>query len=140
MDAQILAMVAPQVQPLHNPYDDAAFYFGDTEMDVELAVPTETMGKDERASDCNALDAVPSTSTAPVNEKAGPKTLKKKCIDRGSIKELYFKTKLHTARLEKKYLINREKRDYNRYIMEHNKHKIEMEILLLRKKRLQGRP
>ncbi|XP_046973740.1 uncharacterized protein LOC124540303 isoform X3 [Vanessa cardui] len=68
MDAQILAMVAPQVQPLHNPYDDAAFYFGDTEMDVELAVPTETMGKDERASDCNALDAVPSTSTAPVNE------------------------------------------------------------------------
>ncbi|CAK1590531.1 unnamed protein product [Parnassius mnemosyne] len=26
-DAQILAMVAPQVQPLQNPFDDAAFYF-----------------------------------------------------------------------------------------------------------------
>ncbi|KAJ8720680.1 hypothetical protein PYW08_006145 [Mythimna loreyi] len=27
-DAQILAMVAPQIQPLPNPYDDAAAYFG----------------------------------------------------------------------------------------------------------------
>ncbi|CAG4953057.1 unnamed protein product [Colias eurytheme] len=35
-DAQILAMVAPQIQPLPNPYDDAAAYFGDTEPEVTI--------------------------------------------------------------------------------------------------------
>ncbi|XP_047543377.1 uncharacterized protein LOC125075709 [Vanessa atalanta] len=154
MDAQLLAMVAPQVQPLPNPYDDAALYFGDTEMDVELDIHTETMCDDERVYDSNVMGAVPSTSQVNDNnvtqqktlinsqaqdkekvnnEKAEQKTIKKKCIARGSIKEQYFKTKLQTARLEKKNLINREKR-------ENNKYKIEMEILQFRKRRLQGRP
>lgn len=27
-DAQVLALIAPQIKPLPNPYDDAASYFG----------------------------------------------------------------------------------------------------------------
>lgn len=47
------------------------------------------------------------------------------------IKEQYFKAKLRNAKLEYKYLINKNK-------MEVNKYKMEMQILKLRFKKLQS--
>ncbi|CAK1590532.1 unnamed protein product [Parnassius mnemosyne] len=55
-DAQILAMVAPQVQPLQNPFDDAAFYFGDTELiseNIETILTVNDVNKDDSANTDN---------------------------------------------------------------------------------------
>ncbi|CAG4962527.1 unnamed protein product [Parnassius apollo] len=52
-DVQILAMVAPQVQPLQNPFDDAAFYFGDTELiseDMQTVLTVNDVNQDDSAN------------------------------------------------------------------------------------------
>ncbi|CAG5019372.1 unnamed protein product [Parnassius apollo] len=52
-DVQILAMVAPQVQPLQNPFNDAAFYFGDTELiseDMQTVLTVNDVNQDDSAN------------------------------------------------------------------------------------------
>ncbi|XP_041981608.1 uncharacterized protein LOC121735007 [Aricia agestis] len=184
-DALILSMVAPQVQPLANPYDDAALYFGDTEKnnfpdEVEASsniVLYETVNIDDQdyivtnntiiteniepcTQSSNLQDGQDNIITNDIRNTenterctvtSNPRgdqeiitfnTSKKRKLLRSTsnpseqvkhnsnLKDQYFKIKVQNAKIEKKYLINKNK-------MAINKYKLEMEILKLRLKRMQ---
>ncbi|CAH2042178.1 unnamed protein product, partial [Iphiclides podalirius] len=124
-----LVMAAPHVHPEHNPCDDGAFYFGDSEATTDER-PTMTVIHEFSHVNNNENQETQSTSAKAAEDNKFNKTTNgHRTISKNKIKETliqkYFNSKLRNAKLETKYLINKNK-------MEINKYKLEMQILKLK--------
>ncbi|CAK1587652.1 unnamed protein product [Parnassius mnemosyne] len=98
-------MVAPQVQPLQNPFDDAAFYLSDTELiseNIETILTVNDVNKDDSANTDNhqtllSNDYIEQNSNKPHTITSDTKAHQHNVTKRKShetIKQQYFKAKL----------------------------------------------
>ncbi|XP_026730058.1 uncharacterized protein LOC113495477 isoform X2 [Trichoplusia ni] len=137
----ILAMITPVIQPLANPYDNSFYYVDDKTNINQLSV--NSSNSCSVSSDCIndlrepivVIEEPETIKDVGLNlKRRKPQVLNFKLngkVKHNTIYQQYLMTKLKNAKLETKYLINRNK-------MELNKYKLEVQILKLQINKLKS--